>query len=249
MIEPFLCVSDFLWTNWPTWREFLLHGPPMLLWAFVALTFAGWVKRRFEWRTGYTRKIFHFLIFFTVAGLQIFSGIRAVCLFGAMTSCVIAFAILRGAGSLHYEAVAREKDAPYRTHYIIVPYLATLFGGLTSTILFGPFAIVGFLVTGVGDAIGEPVGTRFGKHPYRVPSMRGVVCTRTLEGSAAVFLVSTLAAATAFALLPAVSLSTTTLLIAILVGALSAACEAISPHGWDNFTLQVIPAALAWFVL
>jgi len=38
---------------------------------------------------------------------------------------------------------------------------------------------------GWGDAVGEPVGTRFGRHPYRVPSLAGVPATRTLEGSLA----------------------------------------------------------------
>jgi len=217
----------------------------MFAWAFVALTFAGWVKRRYQWRTGYTRKIFHFTIFFTVAALQLGFDTRAVCLFGAMTTVVIAFAVFRGDGSLHYEAVAREKDAPYRTHYIIVPYFATLIGGLTAVITFGELSIIGFLVTGLGDAIGEPVGTRFGKHPYRVPSMRGITCTRTLEGSAAVLLVSTCAVLLAIILLPAISLSPATILVAVLIGAVSAACEAVSPHGWDNLTLQVIPTALA----
>jgi hypothetical protein len=42
-----------------------------------------------------------------------------------------------------YEAMARETDAPHRTHYIIVPYFATLIGGLASNILFGPVAVVG----------------------------------------------------------------------------------------------------------
>jgi hypothetical protein len=34
--------------------------------------------------------------------------------------------------------------------------------------------------------------------------------------------------------------------------AIAAACalvEAVSPHGWDNLTMQVIPSALAWFWL
>ena len=222
----------------------------MFLWAFAALTLAAWLKRKHNVRTGYTRKIFHFAIFFTVAALQTTVGTRTVCLFGAMTSLVIAFAIARGDGAFLYEAIAREKDAPYRTHYIIVPYIATLLGGLTSSILFGPAALFGFLVTGVGDAIGEPVGTRFGKHPYRVPSMRGVVCTRTLEGSAAVFVVSTIAALIAAYALQGASLPIGHRLgLAFLIGALSALCEAVSPHGWDNFTLQFVPAAVGYALM
>jgi phytol kinase len=237
----------FLQANWPTPHELLVYGPPMLLWAFAALTIAGWLKRRHAFRTGYTRKVFHFAIFFTVAALQATVGPRAVCLFGAMTTVVIAYALVRGEGNSHYEAIAREKDAPCRTHYIIVPYLATLLGGLTTSTILSGTSLYGFLVTGIGDAIGEPVGTRFGKHPYRVPSMRGVTCTRTLEGSAAVFSVSTLAALAAALLLGGFSQPFMPLIgVAFLIGLASALCEAVSPHGWDNFTLQVVPAAIAY---
>ena len=218
----------------------------MVLWAFAALTFAGWLKRTHTVRTGYTRKVFHFAIFFTVAALQATLGLRTVCLFGAMTTLVIAYALTRGAGNLHYEAIAREKDAPYRTHYIIVPYLATLLGGITTSVFFPGASRFGFLVTGIGDAIGEPVGTRFGRHPYRVPSMRGIVCTRTLEGSAAVFVVSTVAALVAAYLLNGAYGFASLASLALIVGLASALCEAVSPHGWDNFTLQVVPAAIAY---
>lgn len=245
-----MALLKFLQSNWPSPSELLWHGPPMFLWAFAVLTLAGWLKREFRLRTGYTRKVFHFAIFFTVAALQVSAGSRAVCLFGAMTSIVIAYAVVRGEGNLHYEAIARENDAPYRTYYILVPYLATLLGGLTISTVLGNGAVYGFLVTGVGDAIGEPVGTRFGRHPYRVPSVRGVACTRTLEGSVAVFIVSTLAVLAAGLVLGNSSQTFVPLaLCAAGVGLASALCEAVSPHGWDNFTLQVVPGAIAFLCM
>jgi len=30
------------------------------------------------------------------------------------------------------------------------------------------------------------------------------------------------------------------------IAAASAAVEAVSPHGWDNLTMQVLPSALVW---
>ena len=48
-----------------------------------------------------------------------------------------------------YEAIAREKDEPRRTFFVLLPYFTTLAGGLASNILFGPFAVAGYLVTGV----------------------------------------------------------------------------------------------------
>lgn len=74
-----------------------------------------------------------------------------------------------------------------------LPWLTTLVGGVVANVWFGPLAIAGYLVTGMGDAIGEPAGTRFGRHPYRVWSLSAVRATRTLEGILAVFMVSFLA--------------------------------------------------------
>jgi dolichol kinase len=32
----------------------------------------------------------------------------------------------------------------------------------------------------------------------------------------------------------------------LAIAAVSALVEAVSPHGWDNLTMQIIPSALAW---
>jgi phytol kinase len=242
-------LTQFFFDNLPTLGEVAVLGPPSLLWALFWLAVAGYLKRRVQWPTGYTRKVFHFGIFFTAALLQALSGTRAVCLFGAMSTFVIAFALVRGSGDFLYEAIAREKDAPHRTHYIVVPYLATLIGGVLSTIWFGPAALAGFMVTGVGDAVGEPVGTRFGHHTYRVPGLRGVTCTRSWEGSVAVFAVSALAVFLSLVLLADGGLSVRTAIIALGIGCASAACEAVSRHGWDNATMQIVPSWLVWLAV
>lgn len=239
----------FFVENTPSAAEWALWGPPSFLWALGALYLAGQVKRRLGVATGHTRKLFHFAIFFTVVALQWGVGVRAVCLFGAITTVVIAFALWRGSGNVLYEAMAREKDAPHRTLYIVTPYFATLIGGICSTAFFGPAAIVGFLVTGAGDAVGEPVGVRFGRHPYRVPAMAGVSAIRTVEGSIAVLVVSTAAAATAFWLTPELRWTFSTAWIVIGIGAAATVAEAVSPHGWDNATLQIIPAGLAYLAV
>lgn len=246
MIPLFDRAVAFFAENIPTWRELALGGPAGLAWAFACLAFAGWLKRRGV-RTGYTRKVFHFLVFTTVAGLHAWQGTRAVCLFGAMSSLAVFFAVWRGRGNLLYEAMAREKDEPHRTHFILVPYFTTLFGGLVANIAFGPAALAGYLVAGLGDAIGEPVGTRFGCHPYRVPSRKSVPATRTLEGSAAVFVASFVALLLASTLLGTGIAGTWPRLLAIALA--SAVAEAVSPHGWDNATMQLVPAALfAWWL-
>lgn len=235
---------EFLLSAIPSWRLALFAGPPLLLWAFAIFYGAGFLNQRRRWRTGYTRKIVHVGVCLTAFILQSQFGFSALCLFGGCVSVVIAFLVWRGEGLL-YEAVARETDAPKRTHYIIVPYLATLIGGLLANWWFGPVSVVGYLVTGLGDAVGEPVGVRFGRHTYRVPSLTKVKATRSLEGSAAVFVASLIAAGIGLTVLGSVP---NPWLFAVVIAIGSCAIEAISPHGWDNATMQVLPSALAWWL-
>lgn len=235
----------FFTENFPTSGEFLLWFPPLLVWAYSCLLLSGYLKRNRGLKTGYTRKIFHFLIFTSAAVVQVVWGIRTLCLFGGATSAIIFYAVLRGEGHLLYEALAREKDAPHRTYYILTPYLATLIGGVTSNALFGNAALVGYLVTGLGDAIGEPVGTRFGKHIYRVPFLKGVPSTRSYEGSAAVFLMSFLAVILASRVSPELSFEGQAIFLFPGLALLATVLEAISPHGWDNAIMQIVPSFCA----
>jgi phytol kinase len=162
-----------------------------------------------------------------------------------MVTLVVFYAVFRGNGHPFYEALAREKDAPRRTYYVVTPYFATLAGGLATNILFGPAALFGYLVTGVGDAIGEPVGTRYGKHPCRVFSWGPVQPIRTVEGSVAVGIASCLAVLAGIAVTPGVALDAGSAAIALGIAVVCAAVEAVAPHGWDNAFLQVVPSALA----
>ena len=240
---------DFFIANFPDATALAVGGPAALLWAAVCLMFAGLLKTRGKLKTGYTRKVFHFLIFGTVVGIHFFWGTPGVCLFGGMTSVVIAFALVRGPGHVMYEAMAREKDAPRRTYYIVIPYFATLGGGLLSNIFFPATAVLGYLVTGLGDAVAEPVGTRFGKHEYKVPAIGGVRAIRTLEGSCAVFIASALVLTACLALSPQFDVSVRSLLMIGLISFVSTVVEAFTPHGWDNATLQIVPALLGAMVL
>ena len=130
--------------------------------------------------------------------------------------------------------------------FILVPYFTTLIGGLVSNILFGPIAVAGYLVTGLGDAIGEPAGTMFGKHHYRVRSLSSVPATRSVEGSTAVFIMSVIALGVAAAVSPYIIFPVLGVLKLFFIAGLCTLAEALSPHGWDNATMQVVPTALVW---
>lgn len=237
---------EFLLRALPRPAMLLWPGLPLLAYAIAGAVLAGWLRHTVGVKTSYTRKVFHFCIF-TAAGLvQILWGLRGVSLFGMIVAGLVILAVWRGDGNPFYEAMARDSDRPRRSLFILVPLATTAVGGLTSNLLFPQFAFIGYLVCGWGDALGEPVGARWGRHPYRVPSIGGVVAHRTLEGSCAVWLGGS--AAAAFGLLAFGLPAGTALAAGLACGLLGAAVEAVSNHGLDNLTIQ-IAASLGAFLL
>lgn len=233
------------------WLQPFLPGPWMVivgspaaaLCVGAAAALAGWLRVRRGVRVAYTRKVFHFVIISTAAAVQLLWGLPGVVVFGSVVSALVVYAVVRGDGFAFYEALARPSDAPHRELFVVVPLVATAVGGVLANLLMSPFAPVGYMVTGWGDAVGEPVGTRWGRHPYRVPSLGGVRASRTLEGSAAVFVVGTAAAATTLLWMgydPGRAAA-----VALACGAAGTAVEAVSSHGLDNLTVQLASAAVA----
>jgi phytol kinase len=149
-----------------------------------------------------------------------------------------------GQGFHLYDALARPDDAPRQSLFVLVPLVMTGLGGVLSNILFGPFATVGYWVCGFGDAVGEPVGSRWGRHSYGVPSMAGVSAERTLEGSLAVLVASSVAAWVGLMALGVELFLGAS--VALLIGLVGAGVEAISTHGLDNLTTQLSAAGLAY---
>ena len=92
----------------------------------------------------------------------------------------------------------------------------------------------GYLVSGLGDAIAEPIGLRFGRHRYRVLPFTGIRVKRSYEGSASVFAVSLISLGLLGFADPTAYLTPIDLLT---LAALSSAVEALSPHSWDNATM------------
>lgn len=225
----------------------LVLTPFSALYAWGMLELVGYLRVRAGVRTAYTRKIFHFVIFTMASILQLRFGPPAVALFGGIVGLGVLGTVYLGEGHRYYEAIARPTDAPQRTLFILMPLIMTVLGGLTSNILFHEFAYVGYLVCGWGDAVAEPVGTRWGKHPYRVPSLSGVPARRSLEGSFAVFIVGWFAAFVA--LVSAGQPMARAAGVGFACGIAGSFVEAISTHGMDNFTTQVAASAVAWLLL
>jgi phytol kinase len=229
----------------------LPDGPVALGLAVAGAAFAwicgragGALKLRAGIDTAYTRKLFHFAIFSAATVLHAVLGFAAVNACATGVVAVILRGVWQGDGDPVFEGMARERDEPHRAFFVIVPLASTAAGGLLANLLFGPFALVGYLVTGWGDAIAEPVGRWLGRHPYRVPSLAGVPSVRTLEGSTAVALAGSLAAAAALVLGLDVD-PREAARGAVIIGLATAAIEAASPHGLDNLTTLLGAAGLA----
>ncbi len=236
-LQPFL----------PSWPLLAAGVPLAAAYAGAAAALVGWLRASRGIRAPYTRKIFHFLIISAAGLVQIAWGLPGVVVLGGVTTLLVLFAALRGDGFAFYEAMARPTDAPHRTLFVVIPLVTTALGGILANVFFAPFAPVGYMVCGWGDAVGEPVGTRWGRHRYRVPSLAGVPATRSLEGSGAVLLVGTAAAVLVLAQTgigagPAIG-------VGAVCGAACTLVEAFSSHGLDNMTVQVAAAAVAWALL
>jgi phytol kinase len=192
--------------------------------------------------------MFHFVIFTIAAVIGLKAGFQAVQVFGIAVGLVVIWAVIRGEKNPLFRAVARPTDAPYEKYYIVIPFLMTAAGGMFSNILFGKLAVVGYAVTGWGDAVGEPVGTRWGKHRYRIPTLTGIKCYRSLEGSIAVFIASLIGAFIIlyFGFHLPLSLG---FIAALCVSVVATLVEAITFHSLDNLTLQVASTGTALYIL
>jgi phytol kinase len=236
---------DYFLTLLPEPEHWLVYTPISIVVIILTAYFSGTLKRKDHLKTNYTRKIFHFIIFTAAGVIGIFSGVQGVIVFGCVAGVFIMIIINYGIGNLFYEGLAREQDSPHRSFYLIVPFVATAAGGLLNNLVIGQFAIIGYLVAGWGDAAGEPVGVRFGKHKYRVPTVVKVDCYRSIEGSLAIFIVSTIAIAVVMTLILKTPVFTA-IGIGFVAGLLTSIVEAVSPHGIDNFTTQFFSAMSAY---
>lgn len=212
--------------------------------ALVAGVLATRLRRR-DVPAPYTRKVFHFAIFSFAAVVHVWRGPAGVVTFGVVVATVVLYATMRR-NELFY-ALARPSDAPREQLFVLAPLLSTAVGGVLANALFGPFAMVGYLVAGWGDALAEPVGTRWGRHRYRVHSMFGVAATRSVEGSAAVLVAGGIAGFIGLVVLGVPHSSA--VLVAGGVGLTGAVVEALSTHGVDNLTVQVAASGVAAYMV
>jgi len=208
-------------------------------WAFLCAKVSAYLKTKKALKTGYTRKTYHFLVFISAAVINLIFGFTGVCLFGIIASCFIFYALIRREASGLYLALAREADHPNSALYIIIPYFSTVSGGILINYFYPELVILGYLICGLADASGEVIGTRFGKHRFRVRILNFHKSEKSLEGSGSVFIISFLIY-TLYSIIAIQSPYTGMIFWILLSSLIVTVTEIITPKGFDNLSIQII---------
>lgn len=222
---------------------------------------AGWMKFHGWLRTGDARKLNHATVL--VAGVIWFNSgdvaqDRIACHMAVLILFVLLLVVCRWhkSGLAHYAfyGYARESDRPHDAFHVWFSWLVSILGLEAVDLTFHSLELTRFaaLVLGLADAVGEPIGTRFGKHRYLVRDLlTSTHKYRSWEGSLAVAAMASFVVY--FCLVPMIpnglvddsESRIVRLMIALVAGGFIAVIEAWTPHGLDNLT---IPVGAAIFV-
>tara|TARA_B100001750_G_scaffold49353_1_gene37356 strand:- start:3507 stop:4247 length:741 start_codon:yes stop_codon:yes gene_type:complete len=211
------------------------------------LILSGFLARDFKIKVNYTRKINHFALFFIPIFVDYqlntatFTDIDNLVVSGflATTALMVFWEPIRNAiplAQLTFEGFDRPEDRPYTLVWIItqfaVGYLVIIpFAWYFGQIGLEELVMIPILINAVGDGLAEPVGVKFGKHPY---TTKGLFVDReyqrTLEGSACVWIVGLLAI-----WLYKIHFNSTEFIVSLLlIPPIMTITEAKSPHTWDT---------------
>ena len=220
------------------------------IYAIGLLVIGEGLRRLFGVKPDLTRKLIHI-----GAGMWVFG---VLLLFNHWEIGIIPFASFIRLNYLFYRyriigAMDTQDSSPGTVYFAISVTL--LFGLLWRP--DGPVDSVAIAVAGImamtwGDALAALIGRRFGQHKYKVGNS-----VRSWEGSAAMFVASTVAIFLVLLLLPGSSLSPLAkpfslawaLLTAVITATFATLAEAVSPHGTDNLSVPLVAAGVVWVLM
>ncbi|MEH1937508.1 MAG: phosphatidate cytidylyltransferase [Nostoc sp.] len=208
------------------------------------------LRRLFGVKPDLTRKVIHI-----GAGMWVFG---VLLLFNQWEIGIIPFATFIGLNYLFYRyriigAMDTQDSSPGTVYFAISVTL--LFGLLwrpDGPIDGAAIAVAGIMAMTWGDALAALIGRRFGQHKYQVGNS-----VRSWEGSAAMFVASTVVIFLVLLLLPGSSLSPLAmplglgwaLLTAVVTATFATLAEAVSPHGTDNLSVPLVAAGVVWIIM
>ena len=160
---------------------------------------------------------------------------------------------------LSFRSIDRPEDRPYTLAWIasqtiwVYIFVCCMFMWLLTKSNKLGLVFLPLIVSNIGDGLAEPVGLRFGKHKYKTRALwyDGKFCTgsftRSIEGSAAVFLVTVV---TVIGYYLTDYFTATQFIAAMLIMPIGFTLgEAFSPHTWDNPFIVAIGFFFTWFCL
>jgi len=239
-------MQDWLLTD--TLRLAGLVAAVVLIWCVT-----GYLRLRGILRPGDARKINHGAAF--IGGSLCFGWLapekaRLSGLLAGLNLLALVFLICslpdRKPFSWAFAGNTRPGDAPHEGFYFWSSWLLSMLAlaGIEYVLWDPAITRSAAIVVGVGDGIAEPIGTRFGKHIYKIPGFgKARQRVRSIEGSAAVALgtfvsiIGLMSFTVNFDLLRSLTTAAT-----VALG--TAVVEAVTPHGLDNFTIAVTVAGL-----
>lgn len=205
----------------------------------------GKLVEMFHTRVAYTRKLMHFVTFALPWTLQHAFGLQANLKVAIIASFLVPLHMLIFVEPIRrrskfvatmFRGFDRPEDRPYTLWWMITQFVAAYF---VYVALYGAmiyrhvteWMIIPLLIMAIGDGLAEPVGVRFGKHPYTTTALNGKrTYRRTWEGSACVFITGIIV------VLCLTHWFTPRQLIAALLvlPASGTLLEAKAPHTWDQ---------------
>lgn len=195
------------------------------------------------WKVGYTRKAqalaLYFLPYIAMQGPSPYSMITTASI--SLGSFILLLMMLSApvrnripALATAFASIDRPEDRPFTLTWLITSVIAA-WGVICLWIWAAPetigYLFVALFISGVGDAIAEPVGLYFGRHKYQTRAL-GTDRTyiRTYEGSAAVFASGVIAVL----LVHGLTIDSKALAALALFPIAGTLAEAKSPHTWDQ---------------
>jgi dolichol kinase len=150
-----------------------------------------------------------------------------------------------------FAANTRPSDAPYESLLFWTSWLMSILALLIADLAFMDIQLsrTAALLVGISDGLAEPVGMRWGRHQYQIQwTQRMKPSTRSIEGSLCVALSSLVIILCCYV---SSGIPWWPQLIggALLVALALTLVEAVSPHGWDNFTVPITAALLLHAVI
>lgn len=226
-------------------NDYWIHIGLLFLLLFCIEYINGLIVKYKHVKVNYTRKINHFALFFTpmlLRNIFPYEHTATTILIGSiltLVSLLIFINPIRQRVSIlttMFLSFDRPEDRPYT-----LPWLITQFMGSYLVLAIVVFYLAKYnavellyipiLINGIGDGLAEPVGIRFGKHHYQTRALfSSKKYTRSLEGSACVFITSILVVY--FSHYPFTDLQFVIAITAIPI--LMTLAEAFSPHTWDS---------------